>query len=172
MAAALRHGNTVISEKETAMKGDIMNNLIKKYRRAKGFTLVELLIVVVIIGILAGIMMLTTGSATDKAEAAKIIANLRGLKSAAVMRYADQNEWAGVIADLDEYVDQNIGETDGYSISADDDSEGHRYLTYDGASLSTGVREKLRMMAQDAGLKAGSTSADYAGGDTVGIVVK
>ena len=32
-----------------------MKKMIKKYRKAKGFTLVELLIVIIIIGILAGI---------------------------------------------------------------------------------------------------------------------
>ena len=36
-------------------------------RKNKAFTLVELLIVIIIIGILAGMMMLSTGSATDKA---------------------------------------------------------------------------------------------------------
>lgn len=55
----------------------------------KGFTLVELLVVIVIIGVLAGMMMLSTGKATDKAEAAKIINDLRTIKAAALMYYAD-----------------------------------------------------------------------------------
>lgn len=149
-----------------------MKNILIKYSRTKGFTLVELLIVIVIIGILAGMMMLVTGSAADKAEATRIAANLRGLKAAAVMRYADRNEWAAAISDLDEYVDQNIGTTENYSISAEDDSEGHRYVTYEGDLLTTGVRDKLTAMAKDAGLRAGGTSADYAGGNAVGLMVK
>jgi general secretion pathway protein G len=55
----------------------------------KGFTLVELLIVIVIIGILASSMMLSSSSATASAEAANIISELRSLKAATIMFFAD-----------------------------------------------------------------------------------
>ena len=91
--------------------------ITKKLRKAKGFTLVELLIVIIIIGILAGMMMLATGSATDKAEATKIVSNLRNIKAAAIMYYADEGTWpsAGDIdaVSLDKYLDQTPA---GYSI--------------------------------------------------------
>ena len=61
--------------------------------RKGGFTLVELLIVIMIIAILAGMMMLSTGSATDGAEAIKIVNDLRNLKSAALLYYADNMKW-------------------------------------------------------------------------------
>ena len=55
----------------------------------KGFTLVELLIVIVIIGILAAAMLLSSGSATAAAEASNIVSDLRSMKAAALMYYAD-----------------------------------------------------------------------------------
>jgi general secretion pathway protein G len=55
----------------------------------KGFTLVELLIVIVIIGILAGGMMLASGAATATATATTIVSDLKSLASSAVMFQAD-----------------------------------------------------------------------------------
>jgi general secretion pathway protein G len=55
----------------------------------KGFTLVELLIVIVIIGILASGMMLASGAATASATATMIISDLRNLQAAALMYYAE-----------------------------------------------------------------------------------
>lgn len=54
-------------------------------QRQNGFTLVELLIVIVIIGILAGMMVLSVGRASDKAEVAKVVSNIRAIKTAAIM---------------------------------------------------------------------------------------
>jgi general secretion pathway protein G len=68
---------------------------MKKVFKARrgGFTLVELLIVTVIIGILAGMMMLMMGSATDGAEATKVLNDLRLIKSAALLYYLDNESW-------------------------------------------------------------------------------
>jgi general secretion pathway protein G len=88
-------------------KGDkFMKKMLK--RKSKGFTLVELLIVIVIIGILAGMMMLSTGGATAKAEATKIVSDMRNLKAAAIMVYAEDMEWPTAMASLDDYVDTAI----------------------------------------------------------------
>ncbi len=55
----------------------------------KGFTLVELLIVIVVIGILSAMMMLSSTEAVSSAKAAKIINNLRQWKTAALAWYVD-----------------------------------------------------------------------------------
>ena len=99
-------------------RGDInLKKMLK--RKSKGFTLVELLIVVIIIGILAGMMMLSTGSATAKAEATKIVSDMRNLKAAAVMYYADNSAWTTDIASLDKYVDADMTSSD-YSLTSAD----------------------------------------------------
>ena len=49
----------------------------------KGFTLLELLVVIGIIGILSGIMLVSFGGSTEKARAAKCMSNMRSLAVAA-----------------------------------------------------------------------------------------
>ena len=61
--------------------------------KKRAFTLVELLIVVMIVGILAGMMLLSAGSATDSAKAARIISDMRNMKAAALMYWADNGRW-------------------------------------------------------------------------------
>lgn len=67
-----------------------MKKVIRAHRG--GFTLVELLIVIMIIAILAGMMMLATGGATDSATATRIINDLRSFKSGVILAFADSGE--------------------------------------------------------------------------------
>lgn len=54
-------------------------------RTRKGFTLVELLIVIAIIGVLAAMLTLSAGSSTATAKAATIYSNIRTIKMAGLM---------------------------------------------------------------------------------------
>ena len=57
--------------------------------KRKGFTLVELLIVIAILGALTSMMSLSGTNATASANATKIVNNLQTLKTAAIMFYND-----------------------------------------------------------------------------------
>jgi len=62
---------------------------MKEYAKHKGFTLVELLIVVAIIGILAAMMMMLSDEAAYSARAAAIISDMENIKAAAAAYYLD-----------------------------------------------------------------------------------
>ncbi len=157
--------------------------MIKTLRKSKGFTLVELLIVIIIIGILAGMMMLSSGSATDKAEATKIVSDLRNIKAACIMYYADNGSWPSADMDLNTTAGKDIYKyldtipAAGYKLYAATDTKS---VGYGGVKLtaSTGVQEKLAKMAADAGLyNALPTSADvpaaaYSSGAIVYMLIK
>lgn len=66
---------------------------MKRATNRKGFTLVELLIVIVVIGILSAMMMLSSTEAVTSANASNIISNLRNLKTAALAYYVDNLDY-------------------------------------------------------------------------------
>jgi len=89
--------------------------------KSRGFTLVELLIVIATLGILAGMAMLAIGRSRDSTEAAAIMANLEAAKGALLtysMEYRTRNVdplkgfvGAGgntINTSLDKYMDSNV----------------------------------------------------------------
>ncbi len=164
-----------------------MEKMIKKYRKAKGFTLVELLIVIVIIGILAGMLMLSTGGATDSATATKIVSDMRNIKAGSVMYFLDEKVWpTSINSSFDKYMDvplstQTNPSKGGFEIKSGTGGTGTDkplWIEYkDSNVLTGGVKAKLKNMAGDVGLYASAAttvpaSPDYAGGDSVYMLIR
>jgi len=162
-----------------------VNNWTRK-RKARGFTLVELLIVIVIIGILAGSMLLVFGSATDKAKATRIVSDMRNLKAAALMYYADYNDWPIDIANddgtskvtsFDNYMDRAnyVGPESGivYDIVTGTTSS-DVYVEASGLDGYGGVSKRLADMARESGIygdKSTATDDVYAQNGSVAYMV-
>ncbi len=69
---------------------------MKKLR--KGFTLLELLVVVAIIGILASIAVVSFGNARSKAKDAKILGDARAVQNAIALYFSDKDALPGTLA--------------------------------------------------------------------------
>ena len=73
---------------------------MKKLLNKKGFTLIEMLVVVAIIAILAGISLPTFGGALNKAKKAADDANFKSAKAVAISEYLSKNFDADTTNDL------------------------------------------------------------------------
>lgn len=62
--------------------------IIRKYR---GFTFIEMLVVIAIIGILAGITLVAVGGARNRAKDSRIISEMGQLRNAADLHYNNNN---------------------------------------------------------------------------------
>ena len=92
---------------------------ILKRKSSGGFTLVELLVVISIIGTLASIVMVSMSGATDKARDARIKQGISQLRTIAELIKDDDNSYANLCSDTstisgdDNYAtQQNIIQTD------------------------------------------------------------
>jgi len=152
-----------------------MSEMKKRLQRRgarKGFTLVELLIVIIIIGILAGAMMLVAGTSRDSAEASRIMSDLRNMKAAALMWMADNpttvtaDNWVGLGNDpepINRYLDRPLIEGHPFIFAVqfwEATGEGANaiaagevwLLGYNLTNVRAGVKSKLADQASSAGL--------------------
>ena len=68
---------------------------VMKFEKYRGFTLVELLIVVIILAILAAIIVPQFSASTNDAKAAALQSNLANLRSAIEFYYQEHGEYPG-----------------------------------------------------------------------------
>lgn len=76
------------------------NNIKTKLRDERGFTIVELLIVIVVIGILAAITIVSFNGVTSKANTSNAAANAEAVQKVAESFNADNNHYPGVSTDF------------------------------------------------------------------------
>ena len=87
-----------------------MLETMRKKRADGGFTLVELLITIVIIGVLAAVVILAIGGLSDSGEKAACTATKDAAETAAIAYYADNGEWPDdVETDLAAYLEEKNG---------------------------------------------------------------
>ena len=150
--------------------------------KRKCFTLVELLIVIVVIGILSAMMMLSSTEAVTSARASNIVSNLRNFKTAAMAMYVDYydnmdagknpkdgNNWSDGNTDtktiLVKYMnkgDSNATDTDinNYSIVIGKaPNGGNGYYVKCSNVTDTRVQEKLAGRGASVGLLGGVSSS-------------
>ena len=136
---------------------------MKREIKRRGFTLVELLIVIVVIGILSAMMMLSSTEAVSSARASNIISNLRNLKTAALAWYIDSLDVVDAsgftltnathFPFVKHYLNNDTAsDLTNYGIEA---KNSKWYVYYEGGKADANVYTKLKGRAASVGLLAG-----------------
>jgi general secretion pathway protein G len=92
----------------------VLQRLRDARRNDKGFTLVELLIVIVILGVLAGIVVFAVSGITDRGELAACKADVSSVQTASEAYYAKYGYWAPGYADDTTFTPTHVGLVPGF----------------------------------------------------------
>lgn len=101
-----------------------------KARRAaqQGFTLIEIMVVILILGLLATLVVQSLRGATDKAKRTKAMADIAELRTALDRYYIDNGSYPTTEQGLQALVDPPGGQGDGYVHRVPPDPWGHPYF--------------------------------------------
>lgn len=164
------------------------SNVIRKFKKSRskeGFTLIEILVVMIIIGILASGMALVAGGSRDIAEATRIASDLKNAKVAAMMWVVDDpnganvNTWKSEAHTyLDRYLDKPISTNDNYKFETITLNDRDVWLLgYNLSGVREGVIKKLAEQAESVGLfekveaNNAQSLATFKGGDDSNKVI-
>lgn len=137
---------------------------LRTHRRGPtGFSLVELLVVMSIISILAGIAVPILRGVIVKARAADVVGDMNVIKVAVLTYQSDHNAWPGegsrgqVPPELREYLPEGFTfNKDGYTLDYDNWSRNRRALFNVGVTVITGEADLGRALMEMLGENAWS----------------
>src|SRR6056297_930694 len=140
----------------------------KHFSRRSGFTLVEILIAIIIVGILAGAFLLSAGSAPDIADASRIINDMKTMKKASLMVFADRNTWPSDRSEIRPYLDRTLCKPGSVCYDLENFNSG-LYIKADLQDGNSGRNRKLARLGKGSGLlqKSGEEMVPYRNMDSV-----
>ena len=149
----------------------------------KGFTLVEMLIVIVVIGVLSSMMMISSTESINSAKASDIITSLNNIKIAALAHYVDSfDEYNKTtpatldIANIKPYLNNGSSLPSEYGVTQNSTNKKLWFATYTFSNTgnNSDIKSKLAGRAQSSGLiKEAKSNADpYTDGNTVYLQIR
>ena len=108
-------------------------------RKDEGFTLVELLIVIVILGVLAGIVVFAVNGITDRGERAACKADIKTVQVASEAYYAKNGYWATGYTDDTTFSPTHVGLVPAF-LQAAPNGGGKYTITYYNAATATAAQ--------------------------------
>ena len=130
---------------------------MKFFKNKKGFTLVELVVVIAILGILAGIAIPRFMDATATARGSKIVADMRTIESAVSMQYAKSGSYSSNVQGLVDggyLASLPVAPTGEAKITKNDKTT----LTYTPTSTAYGIKANTVQIKDEAGNVTSTTT--------------